>query len=283
MLCSNPFVRTPVGVTRKMALLSDEARLAATPFPCGQCLACRINRSRVWQHRIMLESYVHSNSCFVTLTYDDENVPEDMNLKKEDYQKFLKRLRYYLGYKFRYFLVGEYGEKTERPHFHVILFGVSMGEKDIIDRAWNKGYTKVGDVSKDSARYMTGYCVKGWTSDRNEKLRGRVPEFMRCSKHNGGIGYGAVEFMKNKHKGKDLGVVRELAYGKKKMPLGRYLSHKMNDENDLDCAFWDYQEELFDRYLDKGCSLKDELLEDSKQKRLQVEKRNKIFKQKRSM
>ena len=93
------------------------------PFGCGQCIPCRINRKRLWTHRLMLESFSHSDATFVTLTYDPEKYSGE-SLRPEDVTKFLKRLRRKLEpKKLRYYLVGEYGDKTGRPHYHIALFG----------------------------------------------------------------------------------------------------------------------------------------------------------------
>lgn len=241
VLCEKPFVRRPTGITAKEVLLSDEARLAATPFGCGQCLPCRINKSRIWQHRILLESMVHDRSAFITLTYSDEKLPEGGNLVPLHVTNFLKRLRYHLNERrIRYFMVGEYGERSGRPHYHGALFNVDFdGDLEAIERAWwdedgPLGFVLAGDVTKDSATYMVGYAVKGWTSRRINKLNGRHPEFMRCSKgskeYPGGLGIGAIKQIARRLKGKDVGVVRKLRRGLRDYPLGRYLSQKLADE-----------------------------------------------------
>ena len=150
MMCKKPFLKTPYGVRPIDTILSEQARLGSTPFPCGQCLHCRINRSRMWQHRILLEDSVSDRSCFVTLTYNEENLPKDRSLNIEDYQKFLKLLRYFTKRKIRYVLVGEYGKKDERPHYHAILFGVGEDESEVIEKSWKKGFILVGDCNKYS-------------------------------------------------------------------------------------------------------------------------------------
>jgi hypothetical protein len=40
---------------------------------------------------------MHENNCFLTLTYDEENVPEDGCLEPRDYKLFLKKLRKYIA------------------------------------------------------------------------------------------------------------------------------------------------------------------------------------------
>ena len=101
MLCRKPYVG-PAGA-----------------FPCGQCLPCRLNRRRTWTHRIMLEAMCHGDNAFVTLTYEDDNV---RSLVPKDPQDWLKRIRKAVEpLRLRYYLVGEYGDISERPHYHVAL------------------------------------------------------------------------------------------------------------------------------------------------------------------
>lgn len=97
---------------------------------------------------------------FVTLTYDDENLPFDLSLDKEHIQNFLKLLRYHSGSKIRYFLCGEYGEKTNRAHYHIILFHNIENLKEEIDKCWKKGMSHIGLVSPASIRYVLNYIKK---------------------------------------------------------------------------------------------------------------------------
>jgi len=74
--------------------------LGVIPCACGHCLPCKINRRRLWSHRIMLETFMHEASSFLTLTYAPEFLPQDLSLKVRDYQLFMKRLRKKLKKKF---------------------------------------------------------------------------------------------------------------------------------------------------------------------------------------
>jgi hypothetical protein len=97
--------------------------------PCGKCIACRIARTREWTVRIMHEMSCHDNAVFATLTYDDDHLPPDRSISKDELQRFIKRLRKELGdRKIRYFACGEYGETTNRPHYHAIIFGLGLTE-----------------------------------------------------------------------------------------------------------------------------------------------------------
>lgn len=105
--------------------------------PCGHCMACRLAYSRTWANRLMLEKkYYPDYLCwFITLTYNDWHVPfsdqQTMTLFKRDVQLFFKRLRSNTGQKIRYFLSGEYGTSTMRPHYHAIVFGLDPGPLDL--------------------------------------------------------------------------------------------------------------------------------------------------------
>ena len=109
-------------------------------YGCGQCLPCRIRRRRLWTHRMLLEALDHSDSCFLTLTYSDENLPilgskkrgissntslpSHGNLNPRDLQLWLKRFRKAISpSKMRFYAVGEYGDESYRPHYHAAIFG----------------------------------------------------------------------------------------------------------------------------------------------------------------
>lgn len=157
-----------------------ELRLA-----CGQCVGCRLERSRQWAVRCMHESAMHNANCFVTLTYDERNVPRDMSLCYMDFQKFLKRLRRSLDEKkMRFYMCGEYGEKFKRPHYHACLFGYrpvdltywrkseagfDLFRSESLEKIWGLGSVEIGDVSFESAGYIARYIMKKVTGDNAEK------------------------------------------------------------------------------------------------------------------
>lgn len=147
---------------------------------CGQCIGCRLDRSRQWAIRCMHESSLYRHNAFVTLTYNDRNLPWDGSLKKKDFQNFMKALR--RGYTrdstsaIRYYHCGEYGDRTRRPHYHAIIFNIDFDDKEIwkkntrtgetyytsekLNRIWGKGYCVIGDVSFQSAAYVARYILK---------------------------------------------------------------------------------------------------------------------------
>lgn len=132
-------------------------------FPCGRCGECRKTRISGWSFRLMQESKKYFSNYFVTLTYDQEHVPRSSNgrltLKKTDCQLFFKRLRKYheKGTKIKYYIAGEYGTETERPHYHAIILGASEA---LIRRAWRMGEVHFGRVEGPSVGYTLKYQSK---------------------------------------------------------------------------------------------------------------------------
>lgn len=159
--------------------------------PCGKCVACRIMRTQEWATRIVQELSFWESSSFLTLTYDDENLPENGSLVKSDLQKYFKRVRRTLGErKIKYFACGEYGDRFSRPHYHAIVFGINQAEKFIVEQ-WRKGFVKTGTVTYNSARYVAGYIQKKLNGKMaKEEYGDRQSPFQLQS---GGIGKRFVE------------------------------------------------------------------------------------------
>lgn len=120
--------------------------------PCGQCLECRLQQTRVWADRCVLEAKRWEHNYFVTLTYDDYHVPPNGSLVKRDYQLFLKKLRHrFPDTEIRYLLSGEYGSQSLRPHYHLILFNFPLDDlsENFKEPQWDlkSGYDKNGEYS----------------------------------------------------------------------------------------------------------------------------------------
>lgn len=205
-------------------------------FGCGQCAPCRVNKRREWTHRIMLEAGEHEDNCFLTLSYDEDNVPEDGSLRPKDLSNFLKRLRKRYG-KFRYYAVGEYGGNSERPHYHAILFGfhTCWRGQTLHNRrnhccarcaltwdAWQKGSVHLARVGMESAAYVAGYTVKQKLKDTD--LDGRHPEFARMSNRPGIGAQFAHEIADAVLRDRLEYVPRALRHGDMVWPLGNYLT-----------------------------------------------------------
>lgn len=224
-------------------------------YGCGQCLPCRINKKRIWTHRILLESTLREDNCFATLTYAPENEPAGGTLRPEDVTKWLKRFRKEIEpIKIRYFIVGEYGDQTQRPHYHAIIFGYPRCDRgntspdrrgyccpvcERVRRTWQHGHIYLGDVTSESASYVAGYVTKKLTSADDERLQGRHPEYARMSLRPG-IGGDFIDEMASTilyhglEAQKD--VPNTLQHGKRKLPLGRYLTRRLRERVGRDPA-----------------------------------------------
>lgn len=219
MLCKNPYQHA-----------------SGQLYPCSQCMHCRHNRRRLWTNRIVLESYFHEFNLFITLTYDNEHL-NTLSLDSAHLRDFIKRMRYYAsekGINLRYFAVGEYGDRTSRPHYHLAVFGLSENDRDCIDRAWTFGFVHVGNLTRKSAQYIAGYVDKKMTKKDDPRLEGRYPEFARMSLRPGIGAWSAEKIAAALHnqygevRGMDFGVVPyQFNIGKKSAPLGRYLRRVM--------------------------------------------------------
>ena len=173
---------------------------------CGQCIGCRIARARMWQLRCMHEASLWERNCFVTLTYDALHLPPFGTLQYRDVQLFLKRLRKAVG-RFRFFLVGEYGEELFRPHYHICFFGLWFSDarpvsalypgkhpewsSSILESTWGKGFTHITELNSTTAGYAARYCFKKIGGDRAKShycvvdddgvCHWLLPEFARMS------------------------------------------------------------------------------------------------------
>jgi len=151
----------------------DPKTYTAMDLPCGTCILCRQEQARQWAVRITHEASEHEISSFVTLTYDDNHIPTHNSLHYPDLQKFWKRLRKEIG-PLRYYAVGEYGDNTQRPHYHAVIFGHAFEADRLIlrrepsllwtspqlERAWGLGHVSVGALTFETARYTASYVTK---------------------------------------------------------------------------------------------------------------------------
>lgn len=170
-------------------------------IPCGQCIGCRLERSRQWAMRCVMEAQMHRDNSFITLTYRDEDLPDDGSVSVRTAQLFMKRLRKEFSHqKIRFFLCGEYGSQNMRPHYHALLFGLRFADarmwsrrngsvlfrSDTLERLWPFGFSTIGDVTFDSAAYCARYVLKKVTGqDSREHYGERHPEFVTMSRRPG--------------------------------------------------------------------------------------------------
>lgn len=152
---------------------------------CGQCIGCRLDKAREWATRMSHEALQHEHNAFVTLTYSDDHLPADGSLSLRAGQLFLKRLRKEIApTPVRFFLVGEYGDHTWRPHYHIILFGYAFAGDRIhwrtspnghplfrspqLERLWPYGHSEIGSLTPESAAYCARYALKKVSQQRRE-------------------------------------------------------------------------------------------------------------------
>lgn len=290
-------MRDPRGVKRVERILSEEARLAVTPFRCGRCLPCKIVKRKEWILRILMEHQTYNGEVtFLTLTYDQDSLPKNNSLEKKQATDFIKRIRYYtekeLGSPIRHFTVGEYGDCTQRPHYHSMLFGINyLDSEDLIKKAWKKGFSQVGECNEASARYIAGYTIKKMTNPKDNRLNGRSPEFMTSSRgtvknKNGGLGKRYIEWLAEEIKKQghyDGKPIYSIRWQGKEWNLGRYLTQKLNkklgvDEKELWKRFAKFQDEVYDTHIGSKEGYYNSIVNEKKQARLNQKKRLKLKK-----
>lgn len=188
---------TPIPIKR-------EQGRETVPVPCGKCGACMQTRRDQWTFRIKQELKASLNAFFITLTYDDENLPEFIDndsgeyyqtLNKSHVQNFMKEIRRRQSEltqtKIRFYAIGEYGGIFERPHYHILLFNVhkSLMTREQLIEMWKKGErVHIGRVEPASIHYVTKYHISA--NKKESKTIGRIPEFTLMSK---GIGRQYIE------------------------------------------------------------------------------------------
>lgn len=191
--------------------------------PCGRCAGCRMDKARNWADRMLIELRdMEYKAIFVTLTYDNKHVPkvrefddwtmyargfkDDLTLSVRDCQLFFKRLRKaFPGRKIRYFLAGEYGPKTRRPHYHAIIYGLTLADfgdlqhlqdndlgqplfkSDRFAKIWGNGFTSLAVVNWNTCAYVARYTMKKMYKDDGSDgyVQGQLPEFCIQSRRPG--------------------------------------------------------------------------------------------------
>lgn len=219
--------------------------------PCGGCIPCRVQKRRLWASRLELEAHTHTEKVFLTLTYDDERLPEGATLKPKHVQDWLKRIRKAVEpLPLRFFACGEYGDKTERPHYHAILFGYpectgtafntavagcACSSCSTVRKTWGHGHILSGRVTAQSCRYIAGYVTKKMQSKGHPDLNGREPEFARWS-NRPGLGVPALKMIAQamidgfQAWDKDVDVPTHVMASDHKLVFSKYLRGKLREE-----------------------------------------------------
>lgn len=216
MPCFSPLVgyrSRQVGPTgRRSITFNPSEAFSGIPLkvPCGQCVGCRLERSRQWALRCVHEAQLYDENCFITLTYANEHLPDDYSVDVREFQLFMKRLRKYAGKRIRFFHCGEYGEENRRPHYHALIFGYDFHDKvlhqvvrdvryytsETLQRLWPFGFCIIGDLTFESAAYCARYIMKKVTGEPAEAhytiahpLTGEIvrqrPEYITMSRRPG--------------------------------------------------------------------------------------------------
>lgn len=195
---------------------------------CGKCELCLQKKRIEWTYRLICELKAAKYAHFITLTYDDDNLTwaeTEATLAKRDIQLFMKKLRKHNRRKLRYFFIGEYGEKGNRPHYHAIIFNIDKKMLPQISKIWGMGDIKIGSVTQGSIHYCTKYMINKYHDYPNKEK-----PFAMMSR-NSGIGLSYIEEFGDWHKEKgDLFVYHKGGY---KHIMPRYLREKIWDRDEL--------------------------------------------------
>lgn len=259
-----------------------------------------------------MEAACHSDNSFVTLTYSDEHLPLTASseplptLNPRHLQLWLKLLRKEIApLKIRYYATGEYGDVSQRPHYHLALFnfptclhGLSRYTAtrhnccyrcDLVRSTWGKGQVYLGGLTTDSAHYIAGYVTKKLTAKSDPRLLGRHPEFGRMSLKPG-IGADFVPeiastLLEHNLEGTLEDVPAALQHGSRQLPLGRYIRRKLREQigrspdapqATLDKVQADLQP-MRETAFNASRSFKTEVVENGSQAVLNMETKQKIF------
>lgn len=178
MPCTKPIAAygdiCPTTGLKRISLRKVPGRDSNLQLPCNKCPDCKLKKAKEWALRCWHESQMHDESSFVTLTYDDKHLPAYNDLDHRDFQLFMKRFRKGTGLNVKFFMCGEYGDTTHRPHYHVLLFGYYPPDaqyhrtennhryykSEELDSYWKKGFTDTTNVSYNNAGYIARYTLK---------------------------------------------------------------------------------------------------------------------------
>lgn len=184
--------------------LDEGYREPYAAVPCGQCLGCRLDWAADWALRCEKEAKQWKHNCFVTLTYNDDELPfgatTRSTVSKREFQLFMKRLRKELGEGVRFFASGEYGDQNDRAHYHAILFNSHFADKlpwrasrghqlyrsATLERLWPYGFSTIGEVNYQTSNYVARYVVKKLRGSlAMEQYADREPPFVLMSRNPG--------------------------------------------------------------------------------------------------
>ena len=226
-------------------------KIRGREVPCGCCRNCRINETTDWSIRALFELHDYDTAAFVTLTYDDEHLPANGSLNKQQLQDyfdtFQHKVEYQKGIKLRFFAAGEYGDHTHRCHYHAIMYGLNPdpfdknNDRKLIAESWKycsplmfewnrHDYNKnaINFVTRETIQYVAGYVQKKLKSYRAEEYKALGIEApFKIQSRGLGINYAK----------ENADILRENGftyYNGKKVRIPRYFREKLQIEKDFE-------------------------------------------------
>lgn len=289
MACTRPitgwrskYVNPKTGKRSIVFNLKDGYKDLEVTVPCGRCRHCRLAYSRSWAVRIVHEAQMHKVNSFITLTFNNEHIPQDRSIRKEHLQKFFKRLRKYTGVSLRYFACGEYGERNNRPHYHAIIFGYDFPDKvlykksysgdllyrsETLEKLWKYGFSLIGEVTFQSAAYVARYVMKKRKGEENyvDPITGKTnaEHYMLADSETGEI----------------YNLEPEFCLMSRRPGLGKTWFEKYKNDTDKDFVTVDRKKFSLPKYYDNFIELEDELdmLERKKKRKKFIKKEEQTY------
>lgn len=270
---------------------------------CGKCITCRREKAQEWAIKLINESKYHTKACFITLTFDntillDKNSKAykyganpgfvfNINNSKEYFKKFIKRLRKKYSDKYiSYFHVGEYGEKTKRPHHHAIIFGINFEENrkecevsktghiqyssDILTELWACGRCTIQDINSNNTIYIAQYSIKKFKSNEEKRYRSVMSFSNRCKMN--------IKWARKHYKEIEKGYINDVDGKKYRIPKSYLENFKNSKEEKYRKAYRKYEENMLEHIGDISTS---ELIKRQKNKEEILKQRMFNFNKKR--
>lgn len=284
MACTSPltgyrskFVNPETGKRPIVFNVKDAYTDLPVIIPCGSCWVCRLEYARQWAIRCVHEASLYEENCFITLTYNQENLPSDHSIHKEEVQKFFKRLRKRTGVKLRYFACGEYGEKSQRPHYHAIIFGYGFPDKvlftksnghllfrsETLEKCWTKGHSLIGGVTFESCGYVARYVMKKRKGD-DDKVDPKTGKTNR-----------EYYLITDQETGETFEREREFCLQSRNPGLGKGWLEKFKSDTDKDFITFNGKQMPLPKYYDAQLEMEDafEMLERKAKRKKEANKR----------
>lgn len=236
-------------------------------IPCGKCDACKLNNARDLATRCMMELNTSKGiGIFLTLTYDQENIPADGKYREEDLIGFVKRLRKRIVVKIQTLGVAEYGSRTKRPHYHLLIFGWRPADaqkvrtsdsnhagesydifiSNFIDDCWKLGKTEFGSITEQSCAYVARYTYEK-NREKNGEKNGEYKPKTLCRSRRPALGAAFVDQFSDSVVVKGSVSLRVGGGGIKDFPLPRYVLRRIREKHSRHVEALDRAKEISDK------------------------------------